>query len=94
MKSPLRQFAFLVVLSLCASPCLPVQAQDSALPSAPERVSLQPAERVSPSSSSEITIPGPLRSFQRMAAISQKASSAEVFPLLARNVFSRVIKDL
>ena len=36
---------------------------------------------------SSVTIPGPLRSFLRMAAISQKASTEEVLPLLARNVF-------
>jgi hypothetical protein len=34
-----------------------------------------------------VTIPGPLRSFMRMAAISQKVSPADVLPLLARNVF-------
>jgi len=34
----------------------------------------------------ETTIPGPLRSFLRMAAISQKISAEEVLPLLARNV--------
>ena len=34
-----------------------------------------------------IAIPGPLRSFLRMAGISQKASSDEVLPLLAHNVF-------
>lgn len=33
-----------------------------------------------------IEIPGPLRSFLRMAAISQKVSRDEVMPLLARNV--------
>ncbi|HXU19202.1 MAG TPA: hypothetical protein VN788_01325, partial [Verrucomicrobiae bacterium] len=33
------------------------------------------------------TIPGPLRSFLRMAAISQKVSPDEVIPLLSRNVF-------
>ena len=36
-----------------------------------------------------ITIPGPLRSFLRMAGISQKVSQKEVVPLLARNVFSQ-----
>ncbi len=34
-----------------------------------------------------VTIPGPLRSFMRMAAISQKASLEDVLPLLSRNVF-------
>jgi hypothetical protein len=38
-------------------------------------------------SSSEITIPGPLRSLLRMAGISQKASSDEVVALLARNIY-------
>ena len=33
-----------------------------------------------------VTIPGPLRSFLRMAGISQKISLEEVLPLLARNV--------
>jgi len=35
---------------------------------------------------STATIPGPLRSFLRMAGISQKISLEEVLPLLARNV--------
>jgi hypothetical protein len=34
-----------------------------------------------------IIIPGPLRSFLRMAGVSQEASKTEVLPLLARNVF-------
>src|SRR5271166_984962 len=34
-----------------------------------------------------IIIPGPLRSFLRMAGLSQEASTTEVLPLLARNVF-------
>jgi len=33
-----------------------------------------------------VSIPGPLRSFLRMAGISQKISAEEVLPLLARNV--------
>jgi hypothetical protein len=38
------------------------------------------------SSTASVTIPGPLRSFLRMAGISQKVSPEEVLPLLARNV--------
>jgi hypothetical protein len=34
----------------------------------------------------EVSIPGPLRSFLRMAAISQQITPTEVLPLLARNV--------
>ena len=37
-------------------------------------------------SAASVTIPGPLRSFLRMAGISQKISAEEVLPLLARNV--------
>jgi len=35
----------------------------------------------------ELTIPGPLRSFERMAGISQKVVPEQVLPLLARNVY-------
>ena len=43
--------------------------------------------RVAPSESTTVAIPGPLRSFLRMAGISQKVEPDEVVPLLARNVF-------
>jgi hypothetical protein len=52
-----------------------------------------PASQTSPSSAqalattSVISIPGPLRSFLRMAAISQKVSPDEIAPLMARNIF-------
>jgi hypothetical protein len=36
-----------------------------------------------------VIIPGPLRSFERMAAISQKVSVEKVLPLFARNVFTQ-----
>jgi hypothetical protein len=36
-----------------------------------------------------IVIPGPLRSFERMAAISQKVPVEKVLPLFARNVFTQ-----
>ena len=36
-----------------------------------------------------VIIPGPLRSFERMAAISQKVSPEKVLPLFARNVFTQ-----
>jgi hypothetical protein len=43
---------------------------------------------VSSPESTDVAIPGPLRSFLRMAGISQKVSPEEVMPLLARNVFA------
>jgi len=36
---------------------------------------------------SELTIPGPLRSFERMAGISQKIPPEQLLPLLTRNVY-------
>jgi hypothetical protein len=39
-----------------------------------------------PASESRIEIPGPLRSFLRMAGVSQKVSPEETLPLVARNV--------
>src|SRR6266446_1316914 len=43
--------------------------------------------KVGSAESAIVKIPGPLRSFLRMAGISQKVSPEEVIPLLARNVF-------
>jgi hypothetical protein len=44
------------------------------------------APQPGPTVGATIAIPGPLRSFLRMAGISQKVSPEEVLPLLARNV--------
>jgi len=69
--------------------CLAVSVYSSASGSASDTSTAAPSpeapkpESVSPSSAS---IPGPLRSFLRMAGISQKISLEEVLPLLARNV--------
>ncbi len=79
MRVPLRLSVLLVTLSFCVL-CF---AQDLAPPpDASLPVAINPA-------ATEVTIPGPLRSFLRMAGISQKASRDEVFSLLARNVFSQ-----
>jgi hypothetical protein len=50
-----------------------------------------PSPQASAQSAEAVTaaIPGPLRSFLRMAGISQKVGSDEVLPLLARNVYLR-----
>lgn len=47
------------------------------------------ANQGAPAASSQFVIPGPRRSFLRMAGISQKVASAEVLPLLSRNVFTQ-----
>jgi hypothetical protein len=76
---------------LCSLLCSTASAQSNSSPVPADTPSQEKTSQVgsqsSPSSpSNEITIPGPLRSFLRMAAISQKVSKQEVLPLLAHNV--------
>ena len=61
----------------------PAQAKRSG-PEAAEAPQTKAADGSSPVE--EVTIPGPLRSFLRMAAISQQITPEEVLPLLARDV--------
>lgn len=100
MKSPLRRLAFLIAVSYCFSACAWSTVRhsfwnlESSSPESPLRVGrpgdksgAQPPDGVPPSLPSvEITIPGPLRSFLRMAGISQKASPQETMSLLANEV--------
>ena len=48
-----------------------------------------PDEANAQASQASVVIPGPLRSFLRMAGISQKISPDEVVPLLAHNIFAQ-----
>ncbi len=74
MKSPLPAFRSLLAALACAGLLTAVcAAEPQAGPSTTARTTTA-------------NIPGPLRSFLRMAAISQKVSPAEVLPLLSRNV--------
>jgi hypothetical protein len=87
MKHPLRTSAIFAAASLglyLASPAWSVAATPASTP--PD--SALAGSPTAPSPPSEtVTIPGPMRSFMRMAAISQKVPPDEVLPLLARNVF-------
>jgi hypothetical protein len=80
---------FLLKASLCVGICLSVSVcsavsnSSSDNPTTPQSSELP---KPMPSSAASVTIPGPLRSFLRMAGISQKVSTEEVLPLLARNV--------
>lgn len=87
MKPAVWFSEFLLSIFLCASGCLPAHAQSEAStsPAAPSSAAM-PSENLPSASSPTIAIPGPLRSFLRMAAISQKASPEEVLPLLSSNV--------
>ena len=62
-------------------PSAPLNSSDPAVVSSPEEEAL-PAP-------SQFAIPGPLRSFLRMAGMSQKVTPEEVLPLLSRNVFTQ-----
>jgi len=79
MKSLRRLRTLLVAFLLCSS-CFAPNARASAQSSANGMASQRPEV--------SIIIPGPLRSFLRMAGISQKISPEEVVPLLAHNVFT------
>jgi hypothetical protein len=89
MKFPFRTLSALVAgfLLLAVSPrahaAKPPQGSSSAnTPQAASGKSAAPE-----SHPNTIEIPGPLRSFLRMAGISQEITPAEVLPLLARNAF-------
>jgi len=85
MKPPRRLPVILVAMFLCIF-CFSSYAWSAAVsaPSGSDEPSAGPSEGVS-----VIVIPGPLRSFLRMAGISQKISAEEVVPLLAHNVFTQ-----
>src|SRR5215471_767321 len=78
-RSLAAQFA-VVFLALS---CVPPNAW-SAGPANSARADVSAASSVS-----TLVAPGPLRSFLRMAGISQKVSSDEVLPLLAHNIFTQ-----
>jgi len=89
VKSPLCLF-FLVALSLLtcdlfaggpeSSAATHLNPSDVAITSSPQDLAV--------SSTAQALIPGPQRSFLRMAGISQKITPDEVLPLLSRNVFT------
>jgi hypothetical protein len=90
MKLPLRSLVALVTGFLCLEYCpCPSVAQSSQAHLSSAQFADQRPNNGSPLSqlSSETTlIPGPLRSFLRMAGISQQIAPEDVLPMLARNV--------
>ncbi len=87
MKFPHRLLAVFAVglflLGACCSARAAEPAQDSASPqgetTGDDSLAAQPTHT--------IILPGPLRSFLRMAGISQEITPSDVLPLLARNAF-------
>jgi len=94
MKFPLRSFAAPVTGLLCLCICASAYASEAAqaASSSLPLTAKSAIPSVSPPESSVI-IPGPLRSFLRMAGISQKVSADDVLPLLARNVYLQGFQD-
>jgi len=85
MKSVLHKslvpFAAFLCLLLCAA-----AARADSMPASPDADTAGKGNAASPIGDM-VMIPGPLRSFLRMAGISQKVSPDDVLPLLARNVY-------
>jgi len=92
VKSPLRFPAslFRIFLALCfcfSAATIGFAESASDAVNSPSKSSPQANVSLLSDSRAVVTIPGPLRSFLRMAGISQKVSPEEVLPLLAREVF-------
>ena len=86
MKRPLCPFAILAAGFLCMIPyCSATAGQPYANPAPPHSDRATPAPTADDDSTT-VEVPGPLRSFLRMAGISQEISPDEVLPLLSRNV--------
>ena len=84
MKFPLRSQTICVAGLLCLGTCYPVYAAGPQ----PNSTAAGMHDGASPSESQPVetlVIPGPMRSFLRMAGISQEISTEEVLPMLARN---------
>ena len=87
MKSPSRPWTFPLTALLFAGSCFAGGTSREAQLSPPSASRpAGPSDQAVSKTSASVTIPGPLRSFLRMAAVSQKASPEEVLPLLARKV--------
>jgi hypothetical protein len=76
-----------VVVSLCV--CLPLSASGPVVAGPSSQAAPQSSPANSDPPGAEVVIPGPLRSFLRMAGISQKIPPEDVLPLLGRNVFAQ-----
>ena len=83
MKAPvcLPSLRLAVFVCLCSSLVLAASSDT------PQKTSPAANQQIQAHASQTLTIPGSLRSFLRMAGISQKAADDEIVPLLARNVF-------
>ncbi len=86
MKSPLSFQTLLVVCLVTCYFSATAGIGRAAVTMNSEAAAISPSKDGAASSSSELLIPGPLRSFLRMAGISQQISPGDVLPKLAWNV--------
>ena len=91
MISSLRPFVTVagavVSLSICACICSGTSVHAASDSSRPDTAPLAVAPLAPQMVAAKVMIPGPLRSFLRMAGISQEAPHDDVLPLLARNSY-------
>jgi hypothetical protein len=87
MKATFRSFVVLIAIPLCLCVCSFGYTGDPLQAASPSTGQDSAGAGTSTAKVESIIIPGPLRSFMRMAAISQKVSAEDVLPLLARNVY-------
>jgi hypothetical protein len=89
MNCPLRTLILFVSASFCLSVSSSAYSGNPANGAPPSDQQNNTRAKASPPLPAVETavIPGPLRSFMRMAAISQKVTAEDVLPLLSRNVF-------
>src|SRR6185437_15138591 len=83
MSGSLVRRSIMMTAVVCAASALCAQVLSNA--ALPERNAEHPEDTPVLSSDSQIAVPGPLRSLERMAGISQKVEPEEVLPLVARN---------
>src|ERR1051326_5737065 len=88
MQFPLRPSFFQRIFLLICALIIAVSFTPAAI-AATDSKPIPKAQDRSPSSQSTVMIHGPLRSFLRMAGVSQQASIEEVLPLFARNVYAQ-----
>ena len=89
MRFPLSRSALVLTVSLGLLFCSTAFAGDQEQPDPPSSPSpVAQSPKPVPSLPNQVTIPGPLRSFLRMAGMSQKISPEDVLPALARNVYT------
>jgi hypothetical protein len=90
MRCPLMLRTFLLTGCVCGLFVFPVSARNndpsSAQNASPAPQISSPPAMPSTEATEYVVIPGPLRSFLRMAALSQKVTPEEVLPLLAHHI--------